>query len=448
MAESGTKVGSLFWGMTLDTKDFKKKVKDIKKRMKKFGKDMRQSMINAAKGVALAVTGMVAGLAAIVKSSADVINMQNILADSIGATQSEIAALELAADSMGVSYDQLIDKMREAGGIDAFKQMADDVRSAGDQTAQLAKAQELLGNEGLKLLPILRLGSKGMEDFEREARRLGLALDPQQTEDLVSVWSEYEKLMQEIRGVVRLVAVEFSSMFKGALSGARELIEFFRNNIPNMLEILADIPSLIGEVLIISIKKFLKTVIKLIIGAFQTIGNLIIGTFIDAIAASLEGLLGQLAKFSDKAKEALVELRKSREESNKFFTIDPEEINRRLNKIGLLDTTKDDKKLESIFSSFLDRFQFITSDLKDVAIADPTEGKSSAEVSKGFATTLKAGSVSAFKAIFAAEDKTTELQKVQIEEAKKTNKILGSGRSGGVLDIGRGLGSGRSGAIR
>jgi len=195
---SGTgKVGNLFFGINLDSKEFKKGMRQVKRNMKKFQKDMKSGFETVTKGaLALtgAITGLTAGAIALSKETSELVNAQNILAESLGSTQAEIAGLEVASVSMGVSYDMLIDKMREFGGVDEFKKLADDVRNAGNQTAQLAKAQEIFGNEGLKLLPILQQGSEGLNNYVEEARRLGLALSPEDTERMTSAFGEFEKL--------------------------------------------------------------------------------------------------------------------------------------------------------------------------------------------------------------------------------------------------------------
>ncbi len=115
MAQSSGKAGSLFYGMTLDTKDFKKRLKDARKTLKKAGEEMRQSFTMIGKGFAVVGTAAAAGTAgmfAFAKSTAEATNEQILLADSIGATQSEIAGLELASTRWGVETSMLIDKMR------------------------------------------------------------------------------------------------------------------------------------------------------------------------------------------------------------------------------------------------------------------------------------------------------------------------------------------------
>jgi hypothetical protein len=62
----------------------------------------------------------------------------------------------------------------------------------------MAKAQELLGNEGLKLLPILQQGASGLKSMEMEARALGLALSPEQIQQNNIAWGQFENTMLKV----------------------------------------------------------------------------------------------------------------------------------------------------------------------------------------------------------------------------------------------------------
>ena len=234
MAGNG-KVGNLFFGINLDSKEFKKGMRQVKKNMKQFQKDMKNGFADVAKG-ATVLTGAVAGLTTgaflLTKSVAESVNAQNIYAESVGSTQAEMAGLEVAADSMGVSYDMLKDKVREFGGVNAFKSFADDVMNAGDATAQLAKAQEIFGNEGLKLLPILQQGSQGLNDYVVEAKKLGLALSPDELNRTLGFWAKYEKAMQKVSGLTRQLGVIFSDEFG---KWAEKLGDIISNNLPQLV---------------------------------------------------------------------------------------------------------------------------------------------------------------------------------------------------------------------
>jgi len=196
MAQEKGKVGSLFFGMTLSTNDFKKKLKEARKATDKAGKAIIEtfSKVGAAGSIlGLGLTGLGASMAFLTKETAESVNEQNILAQSLGATTAEIEGLILAGNRFAISQDMLIDKMREAGGVNAFKDIAEQVKTAGSASAQLAKAQELLGNEGLKLLPILQLGASGLDKMEEKALALGLALPTDKVAKLTIAWGHLRR---------------------------------------------------------------------------------------------------------------------------------------------------------------------------------------------------------------------------------------------------------------
>jgi hypothetical protein len=243
MAESKGKIGSLFYGMTLDTKEFSKSMKTMRKKMKSFGKMMKDDFKAIAKGGALVGTAMAAGSAGMLlfaKSTLEANNAQILLANSIGSTQADIAALELGAERFGVKNQALIDRMREIGGIDAFNKAADEVKAAGDETAQLEKAMELFGRQGAKILPVLQQGSEGMRQLKNEALDLGLALTPEQVEKNNIVWTEFEDTLFAVKGLGKQIGMTFAETLGTLSSGVRGFIGTFKGDIIGGFKSFAD----------------------------------------------------------------------------------------------------------------------------------------------------------------------------------------------------------------
>jgi len=234
MAESKGKVGSLFYGMTLDTKEFKKRLKSARKSVKTIGKEMTDTFKTIAKGGTVIGAGMAAGTAALMlftKASIDAIKAQVILAESIGSTQGEIAGLELFTKNMGVETQMVIDKMREFGGMDQFKKMAEQVKNAGDEQAQLNKSIELFGNEGTKMLPILQQGAEGFAKMEQKALALGLALSPQQVEESRVVWEQLADTWDHIKGLAAQIAQRLIKPLGLLAAGAKAFVKVFKDDI-------------------------------------------------------------------------------------------------------------------------------------------------------------------------------------------------------------------------
>lgn len=338
MAESKGKLGSLFFGMTLETGDFKKKLSEARKALAKQGAVMRETFSKIAKGGAIigaAFTAATGVMLAFAKSTAEAVSEQIILAESIGSTQAAIAGLEVAAQRFGVEQDTLIDKMREAGGLDAFKDIADQVKDAGNEIDQLKKAQELLGDEGIKLLPILQQGAAGLNDMEAEAKQLGLALSPEQIAATRVAWKEWEQTLLSVKGLARQIGANFMEFFGSVTTGVNAFIKTFGGRIKGAFQSIADfmtqavkngfeafiefgVPVINNLLAFVDQMGFAFDNLFSFIGsgsknAFQGIGNLLVGvteflatfrqTMIAGVSSAIKGVItfafNMIAKLSD-----------------------------------------------------------------------------------------------------------------------------------------------------
>lgn len=210
MATGDDRIGLLFWEMTLDDEEFNKKIVSAEKSLNDLDDSGSNSLTNLAgkfAGLAVGVTAAVGGLTAFSVSQIEQITQTKILADSIGATTAEVEGLTIASEQLVGDAGMVIDKMREVGGIDAFKDLADDVKNAGDEQAQLNKAVELFGGEGAKMLAVLQQGSEGLEEFERQALATGRALSPEETEAAAEAYQNWNELVSEATGLARQLGV-------------------------------------------------------------------------------------------------------------------------------------------------------------------------------------------------------------------------------------------------
>lgn len=239
----GGNFGTLSWGMGLETAEFKKKMKAIRKSTKKFGQEMTDQFKTIAKGGAIVGTAFAvagAGLLVFTKESLEAVNAQLLLADSIGSTQQEIAGLTLLTEKWGVDTDMLIDKMREFGGLEEFKKLADDVKNAGSAQDQLNKSVELFGGEGAKMLPVLQQGAAGFEAMAKEAKELGLALSPKQIGESRVAWEQYQDTLLNIKGLGTQIGQAFLKPL-GLISAAAEgFIKIFKTDIIAGFQLISD----------------------------------------------------------------------------------------------------------------------------------------------------------------------------------------------------------------
>jgi hypothetical protein len=302
MSDAQGKAGSLFFGMTLDTKEFKKNMKDARKRMKAFGKMIREDIGKIANGFKVAAAG--AGLASgamllFSKETLDAVKAQVLLAESIGVTQAEIAGLTLLTNEWGVETDMVIDKMREFGGLEEFKRLADEVKNAGDEQAQLNKAVELFGGEGAKMLAILQQGSAGFEAMTQRARELGLALSPRQVEESRVVWEQLSDTWDHIRGIATQIGQRLIKPLGLLAAGVKGFIVTFKSEILGGFEFAADV---IEGFVRGAFNLFAKFGIPFINGFIQFANQIgqAFQTLFDWLSPTAESTLGSLSSFFTK----------------------------------------------------------------------------------------------------------------------------------------------------
>jgi len=151
--------------------------------------------------------GVAVGGGSIVAVFKAIVNQLDDMADSaqkVGLTVEQLSALAHAADSSGVSFENLqnglqkfakrlaesatgtdkASKLMRALGIDAsqgtlpaFERLADVFASTEDGAAKVAASAELIGQRmGPELIPLLNSGSDGIRRMMEEAKRLGLVM--------------------------------------------------------------------------------------------------------------------------------------------------------------------------------------------------------------------------------------------------------------------------------
>lgn len=177
-------------------------------------KESTSNMAKYAKTAAIALASVgaaaVAAMGALVKSSIDAADQLSKSSKIIGIAIEDLSGLKHAADLSGVSFDQLqvglvkfskstSDALKGTGaGADAYKKLGISVTDANgnlksnyellgevadafsgmeDGARKTAVAQDLLGDSGAKLIPLLNGGAQGLKAFKDEAERLGLIID-------------------------------------------------------------------------------------------------------------------------------------------------------------------------------------------------------------------------------------------------------------------------------
>ena len=227
MATGDDRVGLLFWEMTLNDDEFNKKVKKAEESLDQLdtsGGASLTSLANSFNEIKDAGTSLLNTFKALSIDQIEVVAQTKILADSIGATTAEFEGLTMASEQLVGDAGMVIDKMREFGGIDDFKALADDVKNAGSETEQLAKAVELFGGEGAKMLPVLQLGADGLKEFEDQALATGRALSPEETEEAAEAYRQWNDLVDTATGLARKLGVALGTTVIPVLKKGAEVV--------------------------------------------------------------------------------------------------------------------------------------------------------------------------------------------------------------------------------
>lgn len=98
----------------------------------------------------------------------------------------------------GIAIKDANGKARPA--VDVLGDVADHLQSL-DEDDRPGKAIELLGKHGKDLVPLLKNGSKGLEEFRQEARDLGLVLDQETVDGMDKVGKDTQRLEKAFEGL-------------------------------------------------------------------------------------------------------------------------------------------------------------------------------------------------------------------------------------------------------
>jgi len=109
---------------------------------------------------------------------------------------------------VGVSVSQL----RQMKPEQQFATIADAIARIHDPARQAAVAMELLGEDGAKLLPMLKGGSKGMMDMIDEAKSLGQVMSGEDARAAAELSDVFGKLMAVFSGIQTQVGAALAPM--------------------------------------------------------------------------------------------------------------------------------------------------------------------------------------------------------------------------------------------
>jgi len=138
--------------------------------------------------------------------------MQRTLLDAAQGTKTAEDALAM----LGLSVEQL----RGLNPEQQFKVLADRLDRIADPTTKAALAMELFGRSGTMLLPMLAGGAAGIEELQRQARRLGLTLSTADAEGAERLTDALALLWRSVKRVTFAVGAALAKDLTAAAEAA------------------------------------------------------------------------------------------------------------------------------------------------------------------------------------------------------------------------------------
>lgn len=209
----------------------------------------------------------VAGTALIGVSAASIKAADDLAKTSakLGIAADELAGLRFAAEQTGVSTRKLdlglqrfVRRAAEAAqgtgearnaikelGLDArdlasqspdeaFRTLADAFSQVGSQSDRVRLGFKLFDSEGVALVNTLAAGRTQLDAFSAEARRLGLALDPQQLTNIQDAADAQNRLAKAFAGLGRQIGATLAPAFEEAADAATALVSRLTEIIPKL----------------------------------------------------------------------------------------------------------------------------------------------------------------------------------------------------------------------
>jgi hypothetical protein len=219
------------------------------------------SMKTSAAGVAGAMAGVATAMAMAEKATstffeqADKMSEWNKRAEMIGVGTEAITSLSYAAERFAhVSSDVFIDSLKEvrlrisdatigAGqAVDAlerlglsaeelkrmspeesFLRVADAIRQVQNSADQIRMTDELFGDAGVQLLPMLKQGKRGIVELQEEAVALGVAFGDDAVAGIEKMNSELAKAKAVTEGIKNSLTIGISGPFSEAVGRANKM---------------------------------------------------------------------------------------------------------------------------------------------------------------------------------------------------------------------------------
>lgn len=215
-------------------------------KVKQFGASVAAVGKRMARFGAIAAAAAAGGMALLVRSQFDAIDTLGKMSGSLGIATDKLAGLQLAAQIGGVSTEQLnkslirmvksvadannglstAKRAFDALGLNSevlaklapdeqFRLIAEAMSNLATQTDRTGVAMDIFGRQGAALLNVLSGGAAGIDEMQRVAEQLGIALDGVEVAQVELANDAMTKLKSLFIGIARQIAVQLAPFLEG-----------------------------------------------------------------------------------------------------------------------------------------------------------------------------------------------------------------------------------------
>ncbi len=253
---AGTSIGSINFGVTMDTKKLAKQSKQARGMIGRFTAGTKKALAGVGKLTVGLVSLATVGFGALAKAQLTAVDKLAKTADKLGITTESLAGLQLAAELTGVeittldkSLVNLTKATSEAAqgvglgvrafamlGIEAsklnqlspdqqFLEVADAIAKMTNEQDQLTVATQLFGTRGAALINTLKLGKDGLKATAAEAEALGLAISRTDAAQIEAANDAVTRMKAAFDGAVRTLTVEMAPAITHVADGIKSWMQ-------------------------------------------------------------------------------------------------------------------------------------------------------------------------------------------------------------------------------
>ncbi len=249
------------------TKNFRKGMKRAQGSLKRFRASVVATIKKTAKfGAVLA--GVAAGAGAVwVKRTMDSIDATAKWSDKLGIATEQLIAFQHAAKLSGVNVNtfnmglqRMTRRMAEAAmdtgeakaallelGLNArelaakgpgssLMAIADAMARVKNQSDRVRLSFKLFDSEGVALVNVLRLGSKGLRAMEKEARELGITFNRIDAAQVEAANNALVRMRAAFQGIANTVTIKLAPFIEAIAKKVTDFAKWMRANIATFLE--------------------------------------------------------------------------------------------------------------------------------------------------------------------------------------------------------------------